>query len=256
MWEDAGIVRSTERLKRAEQHLTDLSAQIERDYNRLALTPALIELRNLATVAGLIVRCAQARQESRGLHYTVDHPYRDNEHGLRDTVVLNIGVRFRMECSAKPELVKASEADNEENPFEAMMSRFDRAAELLDLEPGLYKVLRHPEKQIIVVGARDDGQRRDRGVHRLPRAVQHVARTGQGRHPLRHAGHARRGDGARGVDDLEVRRRERAVRRRQGRRDLRPVPMSASESSSASRGATRRASSTCSAPNPTCPRRT
>src|SRR5437773_9509717 len=39
---------------------------------------------------------------------------------------------------------------NEENPFEAMMYRFDRAAELLDLEPGLYKVLRHPEKQIIV----------------------------------------------------------------------------------------------------------
>src|ERR671938_485087 len=39
---------------------------------------------------------------------------------------------------------------NEENPFEAMMSRFDRAAELLDLEPGLYKVLRRPEKQVIV----------------------------------------------------------------------------------------------------------
>lgn len=39
---------------------------------------------------------------------------------------------------------------NEDNPFEAMMSRFDRAAQLLDLEPGLYKVLRHPEKQITV----------------------------------------------------------------------------------------------------------
>jgi glutamate dehydrogenase (NAD(P)+) len=39
---------------------------------------------------------------------------------------------------------------NEENPFEAMMMRFDRAAELLDLEPGLYKVLRHAEKQITV----------------------------------------------------------------------------------------------------------
>ena len=39
---------------------------------------------------------------------------------------------------------------NEENPFEAMMSRFDRAAQLLDLEPGLYKVLRHPERQLIV----------------------------------------------------------------------------------------------------------
>ena len=38
---------------------------------------------------------------------------------------------------------------HEENPFEAMMSRFDRAAELLDLEPGIYKVLRHAEKQII-----------------------------------------------------------------------------------------------------------
>ena len=39
---------------------------------------------------------------------------------------------------------------NEENPFEAMMSRFDRAAELLDLEPGIYQVLRNAEKQLIV----------------------------------------------------------------------------------------------------------
>src|SRR6187401_424700 len=39
---------------------------------------------------------------------------------------------------------------NEENPFEAMMSRFDRAAELLDLEPGMYKVLRQAEKQVII----------------------------------------------------------------------------------------------------------
>ena len=39
---------------------------------------------------------------------------------------------------------------NEENPFEAMMQRFDRAAELLDLEPGIYKILRHPEKQVTV----------------------------------------------------------------------------------------------------------
>ena len=88
MWEDAGIVRSVERLTRAEQYVTELCAQIERDYNQ-ELTPALIELRNLATVAALIVRCAQARRESRGLHYIMDYPYRDNEHGLRDTVVLN-----------------------------------------------------------------------------------------------------------------------------------------------------------------------
>ena len=49
---------------------------------------------------------------------------------------------------------------DEENPFEAMMSRFDRAAELLDLEPGIYKILRHPEKQIIVSlpVTRDNGE--------------------------------------------------------------------------------------------------
>ncbi len=49
---------------------------------------------------------------------------------------------------------------DEDNPFEAMMLRFDRAAELLDLEPGLYKVLRHPEKQIIVSipVTRDNGE--------------------------------------------------------------------------------------------------
>lgn len=49
---------------------------------------------------------------------------------------------------------------NEENPFEAMMSRFDRAAELLDLEPGIYKILRHPEKQIIlsIPVTRDNGE--------------------------------------------------------------------------------------------------
>src|SRR5687768_12007006 len=49
---------------------------------------------------------------------------------------------------------------NEENPFEAMMLRFDKAAELLDLEPGLYKVLRHPEKQVIVSVpvTRDNGE--------------------------------------------------------------------------------------------------
>ena len=74
----------------------------------------------------------------------------------------------------------------------------------------------------VVPGA--DGQRRDRGLHRLPRAVQHHARPGQGRHPLPPRRHARRGDRAGGLDDVEVRRRARAVRRRQGRRRLRSHP--------------------------------
>jgi glutamate dehydrogenase (NAD(P)+) len=54
-----------------------------------------------------------------------------------------------MEAAAKPAVLKPAEADNEENPFEAMMQRFDRAAELLALDPGIYRILRHPEKQII-----------------------------------------------------------------------------------------------------------
>ena len=54
----------------------------------------------------------------------------------------------------------AAPVGNEENPFEAMMQRFDRAAELLDLEPGIYKILRHPEKQIItsIPVAMDNGE--------------------------------------------------------------------------------------------------
>jgi glutamate dehydrogenase (NAD(P)+) len=53
-----------------------------------------------------------------------------------------------MEAAAKP-TVRPAEADNEENPFEAMMQRFDRAADLLSLDPGIYRILRHPERQII-----------------------------------------------------------------------------------------------------------
>src|SRR5580698_799397 len=109
---------------------------------------------------------------------------------------------------------------NEENPFEAMMSRFDRAAELLDLEPGIYKVLRNPEKQIIVSVPvmLDTGEVE---VYTGFRVLQHLARTREGRHPIRLAGHARGGQGARGVDDLEVRGRQHPVRRLEGRRDLR-----------------------------------
>ena len=69
-----------------------------------------------------------------------------------------------------------------------------------------------------------DGQRRDRSLHRVPRAAQHRARPGEGRHPIPPRRDARRGDRAGGVDDLEVRRREHPVRRRQGWNRLRPYP--------------------------------
>ena len=66
-----------------------------------------------------------------------------------------------------------------------------------------------------------DGQRRDPGLHRVSRSVQHHPRTRERRHPLPSRRLARRGHRARRVDDVEVRRRTHSVRRRQGRRHLR-----------------------------------
>jgi L-aspartate oxidase len=64
-----------------------VSEEVSQEYWNFYLTSDLIELRNIATVAGLIIECAQARQESRGLHYTIDYPDRDDANWLRDTVV-------------------------------------------------------------------------------------------------------------------------------------------------------------------------
>jgi L-aspartate oxidase len=57
------------------------------DYLNFVVSRDLIELRNIALVATLVVECALMRQESRGLHYTLDYPERDDAHWLRDTVV-------------------------------------------------------------------------------------------------------------------------------------------------------------------------
>jgi L-aspartate oxidase len=74
MWDLVGIVRTDQRLAAAARHLALLREEIEHDYVRLQLVPDLIELRNIAVVGHLIVRCAQRRPESRGLHYNLDHP--------------------------------------------------------------------------------------------------------------------------------------------------------------------------------------
>jgi L-aspartate oxidase len=92
MWQDVGIVRSDVRLEDAAARVTDLRRAAAGLGVTEALDPDAIELRNLIQVAELVIRCARLRRESRGLHYNVDYPYRDNEHSLRDTVLVAEGV--------------------------------------------------------------------------------------------------------------------------------------------------------------------
>jgi L-aspartate oxidase len=96
MWNYVGIVRSTKRLTRAARRIALLQEEIVEYYWRYFVTRDLLELRNIACVAQLIVECALARKESRGLNFTIDYPETDPKDARDMVAKRGVAAHLRM----------------------------------------------------------------------------------------------------------------------------------------------------------------
>lgn len=91
MWDYVGIVRSNRRLERAARRVHNLRREIREYYLDYLVTADVLELRNIAAIGELIIRCARQRHESRGLHYTIDYPEPPGTDLAVDTIIADKG---------------------------------------------------------------------------------------------------------------------------------------------------------------------
>jgi L-aspartate oxidase len=91
MWDYVGIFRTNKRLQRAKTRVRNIRKEIEHFYWDFTLTPDLVELRNMASVAEMIIDCALARRESIGLHFNADCPTGDPETADKETILRRPG---------------------------------------------------------------------------------------------------------------------------------------------------------------------